>query len=269
MTRREAGFTLIEIAIVVVIIGLLLGGILTAREMIRGARVHSLANRGSAVKAAILGFGDRFSALPGDYAGAASNLPGMANLSDHCAGAAGKRGPGNGDGNNRIGGLPEREEDLHSGCKRADELAFAWRHLVAAGFLAGSFDGKGEGVDEAEFNCRASTCPANPYNGGMLLFFNHQQYTNDFEDPRADGTTNQLSSGRNIPVEVIAELDRKIDDGDPATGSFRIADFFVGGRGGAGKTRIDACANDVNTTSNIVTWNIGGLNPDCGGIFLF
>ncbi|MBF0179411.1 MAG: prepilin-type N-terminal cleavage/methylation domain-containing protein [Magnetococcales bacterium] len=269
MTRKEAGFTLIEIAIVVVIIGLLLGGILTAHEMIRGARMHGLANQGSAVKAAILGFSDRFHALPGDSPNASANLPGLANLADRCAGAAGKRGPGNGDGNNRIGGPPELAEDPHSGCKRADELAFAWRHLSAAGFLAGSFDGKGEGVDEAEFNCRASTCPTNPYNGGMLLFFNHQQFTNDFEDPRDDGATNQLSSGRNIPVEVIAELDRKIDDGDPAAGSFRIADFFVAGRGAAGMTRINACANDVNTTTNIVSWNIGGKNPDCGGIFLF
>lgn len=267
--RAEAGFTLIEIAIVVVIVGLLLGGILKGQEMIRNARAHNIADQTHAIKAALLGFQDRFRALPGDYSKASVNLPGLDGLPNNCAGELGKLGPGNGDGDNRIGGQPGEVVEPKSGCKRANELAFVWRHLTAAGFLSGSFDGQPAGIDEEAFNCRAATCLTNAYNSGMILSYNNQQFTNDFNDPKSDGNSNQLTSGRFIPVGVLAELDRKIDDGDPSTGSFRIADFFVGGKGSAGQTSATSCGNDVHTTSSITGWNINGQNIDCGGIFLF
>ena len=65
--RRQTGFTLIEIAIVLVIIGLLLGGVLKGQELITSARVRNLISQQDGVKAAYFGFLDRFRALPGDY----------------------------------------------------------------------------------------------------------------------------------------------------------------------------------------------------------
>ena len=59
MNNRQSGFTLIEIAIVLVIIGLLLGGVLKGQEMITSAKVRNLADQGSAVKAAFFAFQDR------------------------------------------------------------------------------------------------------------------------------------------------------------------------------------------------------------------
>ena len=65
--RKQSGFTLIEIAIVLVIIGLLLGGVLKGQELITSARVRNLISQQDGVKAAYFGFLDRFRALPGDY----------------------------------------------------------------------------------------------------------------------------------------------------------------------------------------------------------
>src|ERR1700687_5960308 len=78
LMRRQSGFTLIEIAIVLVIIGLLLGGVLKGQELITAARVRNIAAQLDGVKIAYLGFQDRFRSLPGDYANtqAGANIPG-------------------------------------------------------------------------------------------------------------------------------------------------------------------------------------------------
>jgi prepilin-type N-terminal cleavage/methylation domain-containing protein len=77
MRHKQAGFTLIEIAIVLVIIGLLLGGVLKGEELITSARVRNLISQQDGVKAAFYGFQDRFRALPGDYPGAVANIAGI------------------------------------------------------------------------------------------------------------------------------------------------------------------------------------------------
>ena len=75
MKQRQSGFTLVEIAIVLVIIGLLLGGILKGQELITNAKVRNLADQQNAIKAAVYALQDRFRALPGDYSQADVNLP--------------------------------------------------------------------------------------------------------------------------------------------------------------------------------------------------
>ena len=74
MAQKQTGFTLIEIAIVLVIIGLLLGGVLKGQELITSARVRNLISQQDGVKAAFFGFQDRFRAFPGDYSGATANI---------------------------------------------------------------------------------------------------------------------------------------------------------------------------------------------------
>src|SRR5689334_4060060 len=88
MQKLSKGFTLIEIAILRVIIGLLLGGVIKGEELIRAARVRSLISEEQAIKAAFYGFQDRFRALPGDYASASANI--------NCGGVACVDGDGNG-----------------------------------------------------------------------------------------------------------------------------------------------------------------------------
>ncbi len=80
--KKQQGFTLIEIAIVLVIIGLLLGGILKGQELINSARVRNLASQLDGVKVAYLAFQDRYRVLPGDMdtATASTNLPQVAGV---------------------------------------------------------------------------------------------------------------------------------------------------------------------------------------------
>src|SRR5256886_9084878 len=66
MTKRQQGFTLVEIAIVLVIIGLLLGGILKGQEMITQAKIKNVIADFSGVSAAYHGYQDRYRAIPAD-----------------------------------------------------------------------------------------------------------------------------------------------------------------------------------------------------------
>jgi prepilin-type N-terminal cleavage/methylation domain-containing protein len=66
MKDRQQGFTLVEIAIVLVIIGLLLGGILKGQEMITQAKIKNVIADFSGVSAAYHGYQDRYRAIPGD-----------------------------------------------------------------------------------------------------------------------------------------------------------------------------------------------------------
>ena len=76
--RRQSGFTLIEIAIVLVIIGLLLGGILKGQELINSARVKNLAADFRNIPVFIYGYQDKFKALPGDDIAASTHMTGTA-----------------------------------------------------------------------------------------------------------------------------------------------------------------------------------------------
>ncbi|MHB1437032.1 MAG: prepilin-type N-terminal cleavage/methylation domain-containing protein [Thiobacillus sp.] len=113
--RRQSGFTLIEIAIVLVIIGLLLGGILKGQELITQGRIRNVGNDFQSVTAAINLYQDRYRALPGDDAGAAAR--GTTTT------------PGNGDG--QIGGNYNSTSD-------ADESRLFWHHLRLAGLVGGA-----------------------------------------------------------------------------------------------------------------------------------
>jgi prepilin-type N-terminal cleavage/methylation domain-containing protein len=67
MKSRQAGFTLVEIAIVLVIIGLLLGGVLKGQELINSAKVKNFATDFRNIPLFIYGYQDKFKALPGDH----------------------------------------------------------------------------------------------------------------------------------------------------------------------------------------------------------
>ncbi len=64
--KKQAGFTLVEIAIVLVIIGLLLGGVLKGQEIIINAKVINVENSFTGISSAIYSYQDRYRALPGD-----------------------------------------------------------------------------------------------------------------------------------------------------------------------------------------------------------
>jgi prepilin-type N-terminal cleavage/methylation domain-containing protein len=220
--RSNQGFTLIEIAIVLVIIGLLLGGVLKGQELITGARVRNLISQQDGIKAAFFGFQDRYRGLPGDYAAAATNIK--------CQGTC-----PSGDGNGRIS---ENNEEI-----------LVWTHLTAAGFMNGSYN-----ADSATSTPGDDNTPKNPYSVYIDL-----QYDGLYGLGGASASKHNLKTGTQVPVEIMAEVDRKIDDGRPYTGSFQFSAYAP-----TGFTAPDPalCVLDGN-------WDIGAAETNCGGTSLF
>lgn len=78
MKRNQSGFTLIEIAIVLVIIGLLLGGVMKGQELINSAKVKNLAGDFKNVPLFIYSYQDKYRALPGDDLNSVNHVSGVA-----------------------------------------------------------------------------------------------------------------------------------------------------------------------------------------------
>lgn len=66
MRRDQAGFTLVEVAIVMVIIGLLIGGVLKGQAMIQNAKVKRVVKQADEFRAVVMGFYDKYGVFPGD-----------------------------------------------------------------------------------------------------------------------------------------------------------------------------------------------------------
>jgi prepilin-type N-terminal cleavage/methylation domain-containing protein len=126
LPRTQSGFTLVEIAIVLVIIGLLLGGILKGQEMITQARIKNIINDFNGITAAYFSYQDRYKAVPGDDRSSVDRWP-VANFPGMVA--------GNGDGS--LGGLYSDPPGAVLGAGAANESLKFWFHLRAAGFVAG------------------------------------------------------------------------------------------------------------------------------------
>jgi prepilin-type N-terminal cleavage/methylation domain-containing protein len=220
MMQKQKGFTLIEIAIVLVIIGLLLGGVLKGQELINNARVRNVISQQDSIKTAYFSFQDRYRALPGDYALATANIPGVA------TGA-------NGDGNGQITG---------------NEQVYAWNHMNKAGFLTGTYNGV-PGTSTITDNTNS---PVNAYGGVLQLIFD-----NVYDDTGTASGIHNIKTGNNIPASIIAEIDRKVDDGNPQQGTFRFSTWSAGGT-----------APDLGKCTTGGTWNSTTTEANCGGASL-
>jgi prepilin-type N-terminal cleavage/methylation domain-containing protein len=119
--RQQAGFTLVEIAIVLVIIGLLLGGVLKGQEIITNAKIKNLESDFNGISAAIYSYQDRYRAIPGDDKNTATRW--------------GATVP-SGDGNSKIaaGATIHKFDSTTAG----EESRLFWLHLRNAGLVTGA-----------------------------------------------------------------------------------------------------------------------------------
>lgn len=188
INNKQSGFTLVEIAIVLVIIGLLLGGILKGQELINSARVRNLADQNSGIQAAYYGFIDRYRQVPGDWDNAPATI------------AIGTSIYTGGNGNGRID-------------KTLEESASVWEQLARSNFIGGGFTpATAAPASEADYILVA---PNNAFNGPITLNRN-----DDFSGTASNRLN--LHIGNNIPVAIARELDVKVDDAKPLTGVLRL-----------------------------------------------
>lgn len=188
--KAHAGFTLVEIAIVLLVVGLLLGGVMKGQALIDGARAKNLAQDLRSVPAMIHAYQDRFRALPGDDPAALRHL---CTDGTTCTTA--------GDGNGAIGGDWNASDGTES--------VLLWQHLRLAGLATGSTNP----ADPGFLPRNALGGRLGVQRGGTLL-----------------GLPGSLvvCSG-NIPGNLVRQLDIALDDGDPATGSLRAGTAGDGG----------------------------------------
>lgn len=197
---KTRGFTLVELAIVLVIIGLLMGGILKGQELINSAKVKSLAGDFRAVSSAYFGYLDRFRAVPGDDAAPNVHVNG---------GLPAATGTHN---NGIIEGA--WDSDTVSDAGRTESVMF-WQHVRLAGLLTGATD--------------QSNSTYLPYNseGGRIGI---SAGSKPISDSNYRGSF-WVCSG-NVSARLVRQLDAMLDDGATNTGNMRA----TGTTGGAAST---------------------------------
>jgi prepilin-type N-terminal cleavage/methylation domain-containing protein len=122
---RQAGFTLVEIAIVLVIIGLLLVGVLQGQEMMENSKIKAVANDMKGVQAAYYGYIDRYKVPPGDELAATMAARGW-------AGAAGTTGDASG-----VLAMDPADTFVNGASSATQEQRSFWRALRGSGLISG------------------------------------------------------------------------------------------------------------------------------------
>ena len=193
MKKQQTGFTLIELAIVLVIIGLLLGGVLKGQELINSAKVKNMATDFKNIQVYIYGYQDRYRALPGDDRLANTHVTG---------GTVATTGTS---GNGVI-------EGQWNSVTTTEESFLFWQHVRLAGFAAGP----------TTFATPAELALYTPTNadGGRIGVQSVSGFT------KITGPTTAMSGAFVICSDGIlgrfaTQLDTTLDDGETSTGSVR------------------------------------------------
>lgn len=209
--KKQSGFTLIELAIVLVIIGLLLGGVLKGQELINSAKVKNMANDFKNIQILLYGYQDKFKAIPGDDAGVAGHVTGGTLATT-----------GGTVGNARI-------EGQWDSATTTDESFLFWEHVRLAGLAPGS----------AEFTSAAELAAYIPRNteGGRVGIQSIQGFN---EITNMTGVFVVCSDG--IVGKLTKQLDVTLDDGETSTGTVRAV---VSGT--PGNAVASAAVNDSTT----------------------
>ena len=183
--KKQSGFTLIELAIVLVIIGLLLGGVLKGQELINSAKVKNMATDFKNVQVYIYGYQDKFKALPGDDGQVATHLKGATVATTGTV----------------SNGVIQGDWDSETG---TDESVLFWQDVRLANLASGP-----------------TTVDANLYtknaDGGR---FGVQSISGFTSVSNMSGT--YVACSRGILGKFAKQLDVSLDDGDGSKGSVRV-----------------------------------------------
>lgn len=208
---KRRGFTLIELSIVLVIIGLISGGILVGSEIIRTSELNAMNRDVGTYRTALNAFRMKYNAVPGDMKNA-TQFWGAETACPAPMGSASLDGTCNGNGSRRV------EQTNISGAQN-NEMYRAWEHLSLAGMIPGDYTGRYAGNLSSTAIVAGQNVPAHSRKGFFLLMYRDPSVASWFAKSGhviiAYGATAIQSPL--TPLDAAA-LDSKFDDGKPGYG---------------------------------------------------
>lgn len=189
--EKQKGFTLVELSIVLVIIGLIVGGVLVGQDLIKAAEVRATVSQYEKYMSAVNTFQGKYGQLPGDINKAVTY--------------------GLGGSNGNSNGLLEDADADGTINSTNGEITDFWLHMSTAGLLDGNFDGGTAGT-------LGTTFPWTKLNRGGFTVYNLNGF-NHFHIGIASATAAGVpTTANNLNAEEAFGIDTKIDDGLPGKG---------------------------------------------------
>ncbi|MEJ0010985.1 MAG: prepilin-type N-terminal cleavage/methylation domain-containing protein [Alphaproteobacteria bacterium] len=262
----QRGFTLVELAIVLVIIGLLVGGVLTGADLIKSAQLYAINQGKEDIVAATMTFRDKYGRLPGDWMHATDTFGILAGTGSDATcqntpATAGSTATCNGNGDGYVG----------TSVVANDEVYRFFQQLSAASLIKGRYTGAvgtassyinvwvaGVDIPEARQNGYGYFTLWSSYSAGSATDFagNYGQYIiYEYAPAITSGSTNY--SARTMTPADMLRLDSKFDDGLPGTGT------IISWKGDGTTTFCATAAGVVPPGDAGTTYNLNDKNPDC------
>lgn len=221
---RADSFTLIELSIVLFIIGLIVGGVLVGKDLIRSAQVMGVWDEVQDIKTAINIFSLKYNCIPGDCNNAESFWGSDGSCPTTAANSTAKQETCNGNGDKKIGDW--------SGSSSVSGMRYEWyrlwQHLANAGLIKGQYSGTPGAL--GDYDCVSpSNCWVSKLEGGRyrIIYVDLAAGTSSLY-PMLPGHYLSIGlpvGGSGNPIGAIFtpldafQLDTKYDDGKPGTGS--------------------------------------------------